>query len=77
MIDLGHAKKIDRDRTYTICGTVHSIPPEVYEEKGYSYEFDYYGFGILIYELLTAKAPFGYGNTNPNIIECKQIIMQK
>ena len=37
MIDLGHAKKIDRERTYTICGTVHSMPPEIYEEKGYSY----------------------------------------
>ena len=30
MIDLGHAKKIDRDRTFTICGTVHAMPPEIY-----------------------------------------------
>jgi protein kinase A len=49
MIDLGHSKRIDRDRTYTICGTTHSMPPEIYEEKGYSYEFDHYGFGILIF----------------------------
>ncbi len=27
MIDLGHAKRINRERTYTICGTVHSMPP--------------------------------------------------
>lgn len=27
LIDLGHTKKIDKDRTYTICGTTHSIPP--------------------------------------------------
>lgn len=27
MIDLGHAKKIDHNRTYTICGTTHSMPP--------------------------------------------------
>lgn len=26
MIDLGHAKKIGKDRTYTICGTTHSMP---------------------------------------------------
>lgn len=31
MIDLGHSKKIDRDRAYTICGTTHSMPPEVYQ----------------------------------------------
>ena len=30
MIDLGHAKKIDRERTFTICGTTHSMPPEIY-----------------------------------------------
>lgn len=27
MIDLGKAKKIDNERTYTICGTTHSMPP--------------------------------------------------
>jgi serine/threonine protein kinase len=27
MIDLGHAKRIQRERTYTICGTTHSMPP--------------------------------------------------
>jgi len=27
MIDLGKAKKIDRERTFTICGTTHSMPP--------------------------------------------------
>lgn len=60
MIDLGKAKKIDRERTYTICGTTHSMPPQIYAKQGYSYEFDYYSFGVLIYELLTGTAPFGY-----------------
>ena len=27
MIDLGHAKKIDQHRAFTICGTTHSMPP--------------------------------------------------
>lgn len=30
LIDLGHAKKIDKNRAYTVCGTVHSMPPEIY-----------------------------------------------
>jgi serine/threonine protein kinase len=29
MIDLGLAKKIDKKRTYSICGTVHAMPPEI------------------------------------------------
>eukprot|EP00919_Chromeraceae_sp_WS-2016_P010867 GHVR01025464.1.p1 GENE.GHVR01025464.1~~GHVR01025464.1.p1 ORF type:complete len:134 (+),score=4.34 GHVR01025464.1:2871-3272(+) len=37
LIDLGKAKKICKERTYTICGTTHSMPPEIYERKGYSY----------------------------------------
>lgn len=68
LIDLGHAKRIGKDRTFTICGTTHSMPPEIYSAQGYSYEFDYYGYGILLYELLVGTAPFGYGNSNPSII---------
>lgn len=74
MVDLGLAKKIDRDRTFTICGTTHAMPPEAHKSTGYSYEFDYYSFGVLVYELLTGKAPFGYGNSNKNIIEGKRTI---
>ena len=69
MIDLGHSKKINRERTFTICGTRHAMPPDIYENKGYSYEFDYYSYGILIYELLTGKSPFGYQTSNPTVKE--------
>lgn len=27
MIDLGKAKHIDKERTFTVCGTTHSMPP--------------------------------------------------
>jgi serine/threonine protein kinase len=27
MIDLGKAKRINGERTFTICGTTHSMPP--------------------------------------------------
>lgn len=29
LIDLGLAKKIDKKRTYSFCGTVHAMPPEI------------------------------------------------
>ena len=44
------------------------MPPDVYLKKGYSYEFDYYSFGILIYELYTGKSLFGNGFSDKNII---------
>lgn len=80
ILDFGHTKKIDGGKTFSICGTTHSMPPEIYESNGYSYQFDYYGFGILIYEMLTGKPPYGYGNTNPNIVEgklCNYLDMKK
>jgi len=72
LVDLGLAKRIGKKRTYTVCGTIHSMPPEVLlgtSKEGYSYEFDYYGLGVLIYELTVGVPPFGYHNSNPHILE--------
>jgi hypothetical protein len=27
MVDLGKAKRIQKGRTYTYCGTIHAMPP--------------------------------------------------
>lgn len=50
------------NQTNSFCGTLHSMPPEVVRNKEtpYGYNFDYYSIGILFYEMLTGKAPFGY-----------------
>jgi serine/threonine protein kinase len=37
ILDFGHTKKIDGGKTFSICGTTHSMPPEIYESNGYSY----------------------------------------
>ena len=47
------------------------MPPDIYKKQGYSYEFDYYSFGVLIFELLAGRSPFGYENTKENIKEGK------
>lgn len=52
LIDFGYCKQIEKERTYTICGTTHSMAPEIFSNKGYSYEVDYYAIGILFFELL-------------------------
>lgn len=70
MIDLGLAKRVNKERTLTICGTLHAIPPEVLFGGGncwYAYEFDYYQLGVLMYEMIVGRPPFGYENVNPNI----------
>lgn len=69
LVDLGLAKKIDKKRTFSICGTLHAMPPEVLlcqPKEGYSFEFDYYGLGILIYELTVGQPPYGYHTSNQN-----------
>ncbi|KAL4503200.1 hypothetical protein ABPG72_000806 [Tetrahymena utriculariae] len=71
LVDLGYTKKIENELTSSFCGTIHMIAPELYNENlddiGYSYEVDVYSIGILIFELTTGSAPFGYDEQN-----CKQ-----
>ena len=49
MIDLGKAKYVPGGWTFTVCGTAHSMAPEVYDGQGYGKAVDYYAFGVLIY----------------------------
>ena len=55
------------------------MPPDIYKKNGYSYEFDYYSFGVLVYELLVGTSPFGYGGSNKVILDgtCPFIQMYK
>jgi len=57
LIDFGLAKSgvSEFNPTETVCGTNEYIPPEVIMGKSYSYSFDWWGFGNILYEML-----FGY-----------------
>lgn len=62
LIDLGTAKQltsVNMFKTFTIIGTPHYMAPEVFEGKGYSFEADYWSLGILLYEFICGKLPFG------------------
>ncbi len=60
IIDFGLAKgKITKTNlTASVCGTNEYIPPEVINGAKYNYNFDWWGFGIIIYELLFGHPPF-------------------
>ncbi len=62
LIDLGTAKQLNSGnmfKTFTIIGTPHYMAPEVFEGKGYSFEADYWSLGVLLYEFVCGKLPFG------------------
>jgi protein kinase A/protein kinase X len=69
LIDMGFAKKMHGQKTSTICGTPEYLAPEMLDRKskGYTKVVDYWGIGILAYELLVGYPPFYY-NDDPNNI---------
>ena len=58
IIDFGSAKIIET-RTYTILGTPHYLAPEVLLGKGYGHNVDLWSLGIILYEFVWGKVPFG------------------
>lgn len=62
--DFGISKKIDKEgeQTYTQCGTLEYMAPEMLKAKGaksgYDFAADWWALGTLIYELLVGKPPF-------------------
>lgn len=58
LVDFGFAKKINNNRTYTICGTPGYLSPEQIEGKPYGLEIDLWSFGIMFFELLAGYNPF-------------------
>ncbi|CAG9317886.1 unnamed protein product [Blepharisma stoltei] len=62
------------NRSHTICGTPEYIAPEVLKGHVQGKEIDYWGLGILLYEMLNGKSPFyakNYDKLFKNIISGK------
>jgi aurora kinase len=45
-------------RRNTYCGTFDYAPPEILEGKDYNEKVDLWSIGVLVFEMLTGKAPF-------------------
>lgn len=65
LIDLGTAKKIERNRTFTIIGTPHYMAPEVIVSKGYGTMVDLWSLGVCMFEFMCGFVPFGEDEDDP------------
>jgi len=60
LIDMNLAKEgiSSVNLTKTVCGTNEYVPPEVIKGNKYGFNFDWWGYGILLFELLNGFPPF-------------------
>ena len=48
LVDFGLAKKI-KEKTFSFCGSLDYMAPEMINESGHSFEADFYSIGNLLY----------------------------
>ncbi|EJW03124.1 AGC protein kinase [Edhazardia aedis USNM 41457] len=68
LTDKGHIKIVDfglakdgigpNDETFTYCGTLDTIAPEVVSNEGYTRAADWYSYGVVLYELYECEPVF-------------------
>ena len=70
LTDFGLSKimnNIEKDRTYTVCGTPIYVAPEVLTGQGYNKLVDWWSVGVLLYEFLAGYSPYREARTKIDI----------
>ena len=78
LTDFGLSKSVEsiNNKSYTICGTLQYLAPEIMGGEGYDASVDWWSLGIILYEMLTSKLPFKFkfnGDNNLAIYKKKII----
>ena len=60
LTDFGLSKMLNSsdERSFTICGTIQYIAPEMFIKKGYDHMIDWWSLGCLMYEMFAGKFAF-------------------
>lgn len=64
LVDFRFGKKLSSERTFTICGMVDSLAPEIVQGKGHGFAADWWALGVLICFMLQSEMPFGSWREN-------------
>ncbi|OAF67257.1 hypothetical protein A3Q56_05017 [Intoshia linei] len=70
LTDFGLSKEsiFNDDRTFSFCGTVEYMAPEVVNRHGHGTAADWWSFAVLMFEMLTGTLPF-HGKTRKDTME--------
>ncbi|XP_026817038.1 atypical protein kinase C-like [Rhopalosiphum maidis] len=61
LTDYGMCKQgiMPGDTTSTFCGTPNYMAPEILKQEDYGFSVDWWALGVVLYEMLVGKSPFG------------------